>query len=85
MEELIHLLALKNIKGIGDVISRRLLKRFGSPISVFKAGADSLLDVEGITKTLASSIIDYSDWEKVRLEAEIVKKKGIKIVKFSDP
>ena len=85
MEELIHLLALRNIKGIGDIIARRLLNRFGSPISVFKANTDTLIDVEGVNKTLARSILNYSDWDNNKREAEIINKKEIKIVKFNDP
>jgi len=84
MEEIIYLLALKDIKGIGDTIARRLLKRIGSPESVFKAGINTLLEVDGINISLAKSIKGYSDWNKIIREAKIIKNKGIKIVKYND-
>lgn len=84
MKELIYLLALKNIKGIGDAFARRLLKSLGSPESVFNSSFENLLEIEGINHTLAKSIKEFSDWNSVRKEAEFIHKKGIKIVKYTD-
>ncbi|MGI9535112.1 MAG: DNA-processing protein DprA [Thermodesulfobacteriota bacterium] len=84
MKELIYLLALKNIKGIGDIFARRLLKRFGTPESVFNSNMENLLEIEGINLTLARSIKEFSDWNGVRKEAELIHKKGIEIVKYND-
>ena len=84
MEELVYLLALKNIKGIGDISARKLLERFGSPESVFNTKKEELLRVEGINETLSRSITEYSGWDEDVKEADMIRKREIKIVKCYD-
>ena len=62
MEELTCLLALKDIKGIGDTIARILLEQFGSAQAVFSAENDKLLEIKGVNRSVAGSIKDFSDW-----------------------
>lgn len=85
MEDIIYLLALKNIKGVGDIYAARLLERFGSPGSIFNSEVNELLKVDGINKTLANSIVGYSDWDKNRKEADIIQKRGVKVVGCHNP
>ena len=41
-------LALSRVPGIGRVLYRRLIERFGSPGQVFQASRRELLEVEGL-------------------------------------
>lgn len=49
-------LALRAVNGIGDVLYRRLIDKFGSPQNVFSAGENELLKVEGIRSDTVASI-----------------------------
>lgn len=49
-------LRLRSVPGIGNLIFRRLIHRFGEPKIIFDAATDELLTVEGITPRLVSAI-----------------------------
>jgi len=56
MEELFLLLALVKARGIGPILSRRLLEAFGSAKAVFEAKEQELRAVEGVTKAVIRSL-----------------------------
>jgi len=55
-ETVLPWLRLRSVTGIGNLIFRRLIVRFGEPTAVFEAGSDALLAVEGITPRLVNRI-----------------------------
>lgn len=76
-DELISLLQLTNIDGLGPNKIRSLLNNFNSPLEVFKADIVSLLKVEGISYTLAKRILNegnqnthlkFAEYQLSRLE-----------------
>jgi len=53
-------LRLRSVPGIGNLIFRRLLDRFGAPMAVFEATRDDLLTVEGITPRLVAAMRQHA-------------------------
>jgi DNA processing protein len=47
--------ALKRVPGVGNLLFRRLVERFGSPEAVFNADRRRMLAVKGVTTRLISS------------------------------
>ena len=49
-------LRLRSVSGIGNLLFRRLVQRFGEPQAVFEAPREALLAVEGITPRLVAAL-----------------------------
>ena len=49
-------LRLRSVPGVGNLIFRRLMDRFGAPTAVFEAPSEDLLTVEGVTPRLISAL-----------------------------
>jgi DNA processing protein len=77
-------LALKAIPGIGHATFSNLVERFGSPSMVFSAAESDLCSCPGINKTIARSIINFKDWDKISRDLEMIDKLGIQIITFQD-
>ena len=50
--ELLHLLALLRVDGVGDIVAKKLLSHFGSAEAIFKAKKKSFLAIDGVGETL---------------------------------
>jgi DNA processing protein len=85
MDEKACWLALKAVRGVGNCLFLRLVKRFGSPENVFRAQKADLLDVEGVGKSVASSIVGYKTSREIIEDFKLVEKHGVRIVTYSDP
>lgn len=55
-DTLLPWLRLRSVSGIGNLIFRRLMVRFGDPSAVFDAGAEDLLAVEGMSPRLVAGL-----------------------------
>ncbi|MBF0390195.1 MAG: DNA-protecting protein DprA [Desulfamplus sp.] len=80
---------LKNIPGVGNILFRRLIKRFGSPEAVFSATKDELIEIKGMSSKALDSILDptFRYAPKVNeLKAEIrdIERSGFKIATMVD-
>jgi DNA processing protein len=84
MDDIVYWLALKAVRGVGNLLFFRLIERFGSPENVFKAPKAALLAVEGVGQTLASSIIGHEPTEEVIDDLKRVQEQGGYVVTFSD-
>lgn len=85
MEHSFHWLTLKSVPGIGNLLYKRLLDRFGTPASIFSAASEDLLSVEGMHARLATEIQRYKTPDSVKKELDRVNKKGYRIVTMADP
>lgn len=56
MQRYLPWLALKSVPGIGDLLFKRLIERFHSPVRVFEAPVSALGEVQGISRRLAQTI-----------------------------
>ncbi len=78
-------IALNSISGVGRVLYKRLILRFGSPEEVFRAPEVELFRVEGAKPASVKAIKDFGGWSLARREADKALEKGSDIVTFSDP
>lgn len=76
---------LRTIKGLGPIIGKRLLARFGNPREIYAAGKDELLAVKGVGDVLATAIALSRSLEKAISILDECAKKGIKILTYNDP
>ncbi len=77
--------ALKSVPGVGNLLFRRLLKRFGSPEYVLSADLPALQAVQGVTARLAATIRRHRVPDAVDRELEAIHQKGYTIVTLTDP
>lgn len=76
---------LRTIKGLGPIMEKRLLSRFGCPKSIYDACKDELLTIKGIGEALANSIISCRSLEKAYSILNECEKKNIKLLSYNDP
>jgi len=77
-------IALKNIKGIGNHLFKKLIERFHTPGRVLSASINELIMVEGISAALAKSIKYCKEGNKAKRDLDIAFQKGIKIITMAD-
>ena len=78
-------LALKAVPGIGDVLCKRLIERFGSPRAVTAAKQKELMTVEGIGQQVAEAIKTFQPNEHdIRQELDRADKLGVGLVTLMD-
>ena len=85
MEELLFWFSLKGVKGIGNHLFKRLVKRFKSPKLVFEASHEDILAVNGMNPGLASAVKRHATPKQAEEEIILALKKGYRIVTMSDP
>ena len=78
-------IALNSISGVGRVLYKRLILRFGSPEEIFRAPEFELLRVEGAKPASVKALKEFRGWSQARQEADKAFEKGAEIVTFSDP
>lgn len=77
-------IALSSVKGVGSVIFKRLLGRFGSPEEVFRAHRGELLEVDGAKTAVVDSIVSFNGWDDAKRELDRAVGMGLGIVVSSD-
>lgn len=85
MQSLLPWFTLKNVPGIGNLLSKRLLIHFQSPEAIFNASSHDLLHVEGMSQSLVSAIRHQKKSDQIRRELDLVSRKHYKIVTLLDP
>jgi DNA processing protein len=78
-------IALNMVGGVGSVLYKRLVLRFGSPERIFKASRAELAQVDGMGPKVLKAIKDFQDWEKAAAEVEKASTFGAAVVTFPDP
>lgn len=82
--ELYHLLALQHIKGIGDVLSRKLLEHFGSASAIFKASAKKLREVDNIDQQRLSLILKELNHKEIEREIKFMQEHEVTLHSIID-
>ncbi len=85
MERLLPWFTLKSTPGVGNLLFKRLVDRFGSPERVFSADPAELCRVEGVSSRLAGLIRGRTAPEDVKKEIDRVLQKGYGVTTFADP
>lgn len=83
-EELLHLLALTNANGIGDVMAKKLIAHCGSAIEVFSEKKQNLAKIQGIGSSITYALKDKSIFEKAAQEIEFIDKNDVQYSYFLD-
>lgn len=76
--------ALKSVPGVGNLLFRRLIERFGSPKAAMAADGADLVAVQGVNAHLADKIRDHRVPSAVERELDAIQRKGIGVVTQSD-
>lgn len=76
---------LKQIRGIGTILQKRLLGHFQFPQAVYEACEEELLSVEGIGPTLAKVIRQHRSLDQARTLLEETLRQDIKLLSYHDP
>lgn len=83
--ELIALLALQNVPGVGDVIAKKLVSHCGSAGEVLKTKSSVLSKIDGIGTFVASKIEKKISLSEAEKEAEFILKNNITPIAFNSP
>lgn len=90
MDDLKYWLALNHVPGIGDVLYKRLIDYFKSPVKIFSSSVKELKKVEGVGDKLAGDILSVgscgqTDWKKkVDTEISRIEKEKVRVITLSD-
>lgn len=76
-------LALRLVRGVGNVTYRELLERFQSPEVILKTPVSVLIDA-GIHVTVAQAIAVFDQWKTVELELQNLTRTNTRLVTRSD-
>jgi len=76
-------LALRMVRGIGPVVYQEVLRAFGSPDAVLRAGYESLVRT-GVRPELAGAISAFNDWATVDEQLERLARCGARLITWDD-
>src|SRR5262245_59684044 len=82
-EEWRYWLALRLVRGVGNVTYRELLERFRSPDIILKTPVSVLIDT-GIHPTVAQAIATFDQWKKVETELQKLTRTHAQLVTRAD-
>lgn len=85
MSDLRDWFALKRVPGVGNLMFRRLVERFGSPEAVFRADDADLLSVQGVTARLVAALQHHRAGDATERELEAIQRSGYAVVTLTDP
>lgn len=82
--DIYYWLILRSIPGVGNVIFKKLIERFGSPERVLSSDTSELLKVEGVGSSLANNIVRFKPDKKISDELNEIERLGIKLITLND-
>lgn len=85
MDALQSWFALKNAPGVGHLLFKRLVDRFGDPLGVMSAAPADLMAVEGVSGRVAGAIKQCRLTDAVLREMELAETVGCRIYTLLDP
>jgi len=83
-QDLLYLLALQRVEGVGDIMAKKLLNHCGSAETVFKTKTNQLAAIDGIGSMLLKNLKDKSVFDKAHKELEFIRANNINIAYFKD-
>jgi DNA processing protein len=82
--ELLHLLALLKIEGVGDIVAKKLLNHCGSAENIFKTNASILSAIDGIGHVLIKNLKDKSVFKLAEAELQFIQDNNISLLHYQD-
>ncbi|HUH75126.1 MAG TPA: DNA-processing protein DprA [Chitinophagales bacterium] len=83
-EELKYLIALKEIKGVGDILAKYLISELGSAKAVFNLSSGHLLKIPKLSERVSKEIMNFNDFDWIEKEILWCDKEQIDIIAFND-
>jgi DNA processing protein len=83
-QDLLHLLALQQVEGVGDIVAKKLITHCGNAESVFKTKSSQLAAIDGIGSILLRNLKDKTVFEKAEQELKFIQSNEINTVFFQD-
>lgn len=85
IERLLPWIVLKNAAGIGNLMFKRLMDRFGDPGRALAASKSELGAVDGMTAPMVAAVRAAREPEGARQEIALARENGCRIVTMDDP
>jgi DNA processing protein len=82
--ELLHLLALQKVEGVGDIMAKKLLHHFGSAEAVFKTKTAQLALIDGIGSVMLRNLKNTTIFGQAEHEIKYIQKNNINLSFFKD-
>ena len=82
--ELLSLLALLRIDGVGDIVAKKLINHCGSAANVFTAKANFLKGIDGIGSVLIQNLKDKTAFAKAEEELKYIQENDITVLFYKD-
>ena len=82
--ELLYLLALQKIDGVGDIMAKKLIQHCGSATAVFSSKASQLASIDGIGKVLLQNLKNKSSVLQAEIELKFIQNNNINVSYFKD-
>ncbi|RPJ76277.1 MAG: DNA-protecting protein DprA [Desulfobacteraceae bacterium] len=85
MEEILRWFQLKSVPGVGNLLCKRLIERFGSPQAALEAMRVELEEVDGISERLAQAIRSHPLPQSAAAEVAAARRTGCRLLTLTDP
>jgi len=82
--ELVYILALLKVEGVGDIVAKKLINHCGSAEAVFNAKPNQLKSIDGIGSVLLHNLKDKTVFEKAQQELKYIESENIKVLYYQD-
>jgi len=83
-EELLYVLALQRVKGIGDINAKKLISHCGSAKKVLTEKRKNLEKINGIGSFILKSLFDVANLKAAEIELKYIQKNAIETLYFKD-
>ena len=83
-EEFLHILALLNADGIGDVMAKKLISHFGNAVGIFAAKKQQLLKISGVGTSMINALTNKNIFTKAEQEIEFINSNNIEYFYFKN-
>jgi DNA processing protein len=83
-EELLYVLALQRVKGIGDINAKKLISHCGSAKNVLTAKRQTLEKINGIGSFTLKNLFDSANLKEAEKELQYIQKNNIEPLYFTD-
>ena len=82
--ELLHLLALLKIEGVGDIVAKKLLNHCGSATEIFTTKASVLSSIDGVGDVLIKNLKDKTVFKLAESELKFIDDNPINLLFYQD-
>jgi DNA processing protein len=82
--ELLHLLALHKVEGVGDIMAKRLLNHCGSAEAIFSSKLSKLAAIDGVGKILLNNLKNTAVFAQAETELKFIQNNKINISFYKD-